>query len=185
MLAERRHAAERRTLAVDDRRRRQDLDGSAGRFDRQDAGAAMPDQAFDRRDLAIGDAGTIERGGNVREAALSQGGLETGVERLAVLNAADVEIEARIGGERSVVEHLGAEALPFALALDGDYDVAVAQAEGAIGRDRRVCETEPSGLAAAIAPPEIRHGPDVGDRVDERQLDARADAGARSPEHRL
>ena len=62
----------------------------------------------------------------------------------AVADALDHVGKSRIVGQRGLAQHVGAEFLPFALALDRDQDVlAVLRAKHAIGRDRGMREAHP------------------------------------------
>ncbi len=103
----------------------------------------------------------------------------------AVAHALDAVDEAWIGGRAAFAQHLGAEDLPFALALDRDQDVlAVLGAKHAVGRDRGMGETHALRLVAGFGI-EQRHGEPVGHHVEHRDADIGAFAGHRTPDQRF
>ena len=88
-------------------------------------------------------------------------------------------------GQVGLAEHIGAEFLPFALALDRDQDVlAVLRAEHAVGRDRGMRQRHPLRRIAGFRI-EQRHRHPVGHHVEHRDPDVGALAGAPARDQRL
>lgn len=121
----------------------------------------------------------IQRGGDIGKAPPAKEHLHLAIEGRALLHPQHIGGEARIGCELGAFEHVAGEDLPFPFALDRDQNLAVSEREHAIGRDRGMGEPDPRRLDAAIAAGEIGHVHQFGERVEQRERDRRALAGAR------
>ena len=103
----------------------------------------------------------------------------------AVADALDHVGKARIVRQVGLAQHVGAELLPLALALDRNQDVlAVLGAEHAIGRDRGMGEAHPLRRIAGFRI-EQRHRQPVGHHVEHRNPDVGALAGACARDQRF
>ncbi len=107
------------------------------------------------------------------------------VGEIAVAHALDHVGDARIGRQIGLVQHLGAERLPLALALDRDQDVlAVLRGEHAVGRDRGMAQAHPLRRIAGFGI-EQRHGAPVRHHVEHGDADVTALAGAPARDQRF
>ena len=104
---------------------------------------------------------------------------------LPVADALDHVGKAGIVRQVGLAQHLGAQLLPFALALDRNQDVlAVPGAEHAIGRDRGMGEADPLRRIAGLRI-EQRHRQPVGHHVEHRNPDIGALAAASPRDQRF
>src|SRR5438270_12873838 len=93
---------------------------------------------------------------------------------------------ALIARELRPAEHVAAEPRPFALVLDRDDDaLAVAGAEGAVRRDRRMVDADPRRRLAGHLLEHQRHRHPFRRRVEERDRERRPLAGALAADQRL
>ena len=107
------------------------------------------------------------------------------VGQFAVANPLDHVGKSRIVRQLGLAQHVGAQFLPLALALDRNQDVlAVLGAKHAIGRDRGMREAHPLRRIAGFGI-EQRHREPVGHHVEHRNPDIGALAAARARDQRL
>ncbi len=90
----------------------------------------------------VGDLCSVETGQHVCSRVCGECSVDERVELIAMRDTVGVGTESRIGGERRLTEHIGAEPPPLALILESQIDnLSVAGGVRSIRRDGGVSRT--------------------------------------------
>ena len=145
----------------------------------------MVDEIVHRVDGAEGRLRLRQPVGRFAVGELADDGLDGGFDQIRVTRARRAVGKARVGGQLGRQEHGLAKALPLAVVLHRQHQFAtIAAGERAVGRDAGVFQTHALRSRLAIARLQIGHGHEFGGRVEQRDAECAARAGALAQQKR-
>src|SRR5437588_2149431 len=111
----------------------------------------MVPELLHRVHASVGDLRPVQPCNDLFNGELTEHGVDSGMQRLAVGHPLCVAIKAWIGRHLGLFEHNSAELRPLALILQAKVDLlAIASTEGAIGRDGGVTRASARWWGATI-----------------------------------